>query len=155
LWTGLVDGAIDIVVSDHSPCTPDLKHLDSGDFGVAWGGIASVQLGLPAIWTEARRRGHALAEVAQWMAERPAAFAGLPSKGSIAVGRDADFCVFAPDDSFVVDVEQLFHKSPVTPYAGRELTGRVRATWLRGNDITTDIENDAEPHGRLLTRGDA
>jgi len=155
LWTGLVDGAIDIVVSDHSPCTPDLKRLDSGDFGVAWGGIASVQLGLPAIWTEARRRGHTLAEVAQWMAERPAAFAGLPSKGSIAVGRDADFCVFAPDDSFVVDVEQLFHKNPVTPYAGRELTGRVRATWLRGNDITTDIENDAEPHGRLLTRGDA
>ncbi|MGI8955130.1 MAG: allantoinase AllB [Nocardioidaceae bacterium] len=153
LWRGLADGTIDLVVSDHSPCTPDLKRTCSGDFGLAWGGISSVQLGLPAIWTAARQRGHTLAEVARWMAERPAAFAGLSSKGKIAVGRDADFCVFAPDDGFTVDTGELFHKNPLTPYDGRPFTGRVRATWLRGNDITTDIEDDVEPQGRLLANG--
>ncbi|MEJ7754943.1 MAG: hypothetical protein WKF83_00230 [Nocardioidaceae bacterium] len=81
LWTGLADGAIDIVVSDHSPCTPDLKRLDSGDFGVAWGGIASVQLGLPAIWTEARRRGHTLAEVAQLDGRAPGGLRGPAVEG--------------------------------------------------------------------------
>ena len=92
-----------MVVSDHSPCTPDLKRLDLGDFGAAWGGIASLQLGLPAVWTEARARGHGLADVVRWMAERPAAIAGLRRKGRIALGYDADFGVFAPDEAFTVD----------------------------------------------------
>ncbi len=149
LWRGLAEGVLDVVVSDHSPCTPDLKRLDAGDFGLAWGGIAGLQLGLPAVWTEARRRGHTLVDVVRWMAEGPARLAGLPRKGRIAVGYDADFCVFAPDDTFVVDPATLRHKNPVTPYAGRPLAGVVRGTWLRGAEVL-----DGAPRGRLLTRGE-
>jgi allantoinase len=149
LWQGLAEGVIDLVVSDHSPCTPDLKRFDVGDFGVAWGGISSLQLGLPAIWTEARRRGHSLRSVVDWMATRPAEFAGLRRKGQVALGYDADFCVFAPDDAFVVDPAHLHHKNRVTPYAGRPLAGVVRRTWLRGREI------GEQPHGRLISRGEA
>ena len=151
LWQGVADGTIDCIVSDHSPCTPELKRFDIGDFGVAWGGISSLQLGLPAIWTEARRRGHALTDVVRWMASGPAAQAGLLRKGQIARGYAADLCVFTPDDAFVVDVERLHHKNPVTPYAGRPLAGVVRSTWLRGERI--DLTD--QPCGRLLTRGGA
>ncbi len=150
LWRGLADGDIDCVVSDHSPCTPDLKRLDSGDFGLAWGGIASVQVALPAVWTEARRRGHTLCDVAKWMAERPAALAGMQRKGHVALGYDADLCVFAPDEAFVVSVDKLWHKNPVTPYAGRPLAGVVMSTWLRGQELIGDAFR-----GRLLTRGGA
>ncbi|HEX2074063.1 MAG TPA: allantoinase AllB [Geodermatophilus sp.] len=147
LWAGLAAGEIDLVVSDHSPCTPALKRLDVGDFGLAWGGIASLQVALPAVWTGARARGIGLAQVARWMAEAPARLAGLPGKGAIAVGRDADLVAFAPDERFTV--AGLHHRNPVTPYAGRELTGVVRRTWLRGELA------DGAPRGRLLSRGDA
>ncbi|WIY02491.1 allantoinase AllB [Amycolatopsis mongoliensis] len=149
LWQGLADGVIDTVVSDHSPCTPELKRFDSGDFGLAWGGISSLQLGLPAIWTQARQRGFALTDVVRWMAERPAAQAGMRRKGHLAVGYDADFCVFAPEEAFVVDVAKLKHRNPVSAYDRRPLAGVVRSTWLRGTEITGD-----EPRGTLLTRGD-
>ncbi|MEV4053925.1 allantoinase AllB [Amycolatopsis sp. NPDC049688] len=148
LWQGLADGVIDTIVSDHSPCTPELKRFDSGDFGEAWGGISSLQLGLPAIWTQARQRGFALTDVVRWMAERPAAQAGMRRKGHLAVGYDADFCVFAPDEAFVVDVAKLKHRNPVSAYDRRPLAGVVRSTWLRGAEITGD-----EPRGALLTRG--
>ena len=150
LWRGLAEADIDLVVSDHSPCTPELKHLDVGDFGAAWGGIASLELGLPAVWTEARRRGHGLADVVRWMAERPARVAGLQRKGRIAVGCDADFTVLAPDDEFVVDPAKLHSRHPITPYAGRTLAGVVRDTWLRGAEIRGDA-----PRGRLLVRDGA
>jgi allantoinase len=150
LWQGLADGTIDAVVSDHSPSTADLKRLDSGDFGEAWGGIASLQLGLPVVWTEARRRGHELTDVLTWMSARTAALAGLRGKGGIAAGADADLVVFAPDESFTVDVDRLHHRNPITPYAGRTLTGVVRSTWLRGELI----DMAADPRGRLLTRGE-
>ena len=107
LWSGLADGTIDCVVSDHSPCTPDLKRLETGDFGAAWGGIASLQLGLPAVWSQARSRGCGLDQVARWMAQRPAAIAGLDRKGAIEPGRDADFCVVAPEETFAVDPARL------------------------------------------------
>ena len=149
LWEGLRDGTIDMIVSDHSPSTIDLKHLDTGDFGTAWGGISSLQLGLPSVWTEARRRGFTLTDVARWMSAAPAAQVGLKSKGRIEVGYDADFCVLAPDDTFVVDAKSLQHKNAITPYDGRTLDGVVRSTWLRGHPV--DIE--AAPRGRLLTRG--
>jgi allantoinase len=150
LWAGLRDGVLDIVVSDHSPSTVALKALDTGDFGVAWGGISSLQLGLSAVWTGARERGCSLAEVVGWMSTGPARFAGLARKGSITVGADADFCVFAPDDGYVVEASRLHHKNAITPYSGRRLAGAVRQTWLRGETI--DLE--AGPRGRLLTRGD-
>jgi allantoinase len=154
LWEGLRNGVIDMVVTDHSPSTPDLKCLDTGDFGDAWGGISSLQLGLSAVWTEARRRDFTLVDVARWMSEAPARHADLGCKGSIGIGYDADFAVFAPDDVFVVDVKRLHHKNAITPYADRTLAGVVRSTWLRGRriDITTE---KAEPSGRLLTRGGA
>jgi allantoinase len=149
LWDGLRSGTIGLVVSDHSPATADLKL--TGDFGTAWGGIASVQLGLSTVWTTARRRGFGLIDVVRWMSAAPADLVGLRGKGRIAVGADADFCVFAPDDAFVVDAADLHHKNPVTPYAGRPLAGVVRSTWLRGERI--DI--DTEPRGRLLNRGES
>jgi allantoinase len=146
LWRGLVDGDIDLVVSDHSPCTPELKRLDVGDFGLAWGGVASLQVGLPVVWTGARERGIGLDRVVRWMAEAPARLAGLPWKGGIAVGKDADLVAFAPDVRWRVG--DLHHRNPVTPYAGRELMGMVRRTWLRGEPA------DGRPLGRLLDRGD-
>jgi allantoinase len=149
LWQGLRDGVIDCVVSDHSSCTPDLKRLDSGDFAAAWGGITSIQLGLPAVWTEARERGFTLTDVAGWMSRRPAELVGLAQKGRLAVGSDADFSVFAPDAEFVVDATALKHKNPITPYDGRRLSGVVRSTWLRGACINND-----NPAGRLLGRGE-
>jgi allantoinase len=150
LWDGLRDGLIDLVVSDHSPSTIDLKQLDTGDFGAAWGGISSVQLGLPAVWTDARGRGFALSDVVRWMSEAPARQAGLDRKGGIAVGKDADFCVLAPDESFVVDPDRLHHKNSLTPYAGRTLAGVIRSTWLRGEPV----DLTAAPRGRFLTRGE-
>lgn len=148
LWEGLRDGSLDMVVSDHSPSTADLKALDSGDFGAAWGGISSLQLGLPAVWTRARERGFGLADVVRWMCSAPAHQTNLREKGRIGLGCDADFCVFAPDDGFLVDATSLHHKNALTPYDGRRLTGVVRGTWLRGERV--DI--DGPPHGRLLTR---
>jgi allantoinase len=141
LWKGLEDGIIDCIVSDHSPSTPDLKDLEKGDFGVAWGGVASLQLGISLIWTEARRRGIPLEQVVDWMSRRP---------GQLALGYDADFSVFAADDSFVVDAKKLKHKNPVTPYDGKPLAGVVRRTFLRGAEI-----DGQTPTGRLIRRGTA
>ncbi|SDN89972.1 allantoinase [Klenkia soli] len=149
LWAALAEGVLDCVVTDHSPSTPELK--GTGDFGTAWGGISSLQLGLPAVWTRARERGHDLADVVGWMATATAGLVGLDTKGALAVGKDADLCVLAPDATFVVDPGALHHRHPVTPYAGHELTGVVRSTWLRG----APIDLAAPPRGRLLTRGEA
>ena len=146
LWAGLAEGLIGAVVSDHSPCPPALKRREAGDFGAAWGGISSLQLGLPAVWTGARRRGRDLADVVRWMAAGPAALAGLAGKGAIAPGCDADLVAFDEAAEFTVDPARLRHRHPVTPYAGRTLTGVVRRTWLRGR------EAGAAPAGRLLTR---
>jgi allantoinase len=148
LWEGLREGVLDLVVSDHSPSTVELKRLDTGDFGLAWGGVSSLQLALPVVWTEARRRGFALSDVVRWMCEGPADQTGLVAKGRIRVGNDADFCVLAPDDELVVDVARLHHRNRITPYAGRTLTGVVRSTWLRGSRVDVDDP----PRGRLLTR---
>ncbi|MEU8813239.1 allantoinase AllB [Actinoplanes sp. NPDC048796] len=150
LWRALADGLITCVVSDHSPCTPELKRRDTGDFAAAWGGIASVQLGLPVIWTEAQARGHTLGDVAEWMARRPADLVGLRNKGRIAVGADADLVAFDAEETFVVEPHRLHHKNPVTPYAGKTLRGVVRTTWLRGHAVT-----GSAPAGMFLSREDA
>ncbi|AUI50400.1 allantoinase AllB [Arthrobacter crystallopoietes] len=150
LWKGLEDGIIDCIVSDHSPSTLDLKDLENGDFGVAWGGIASLQLGISLIWTEARQRGIPLEQVVDWMSRRPAELARMTRKGQLALGYDADFSVFAADESFVVDAKKLKHKNPITPYDGKPLAGVVRRTFLRGAEIDGET-----PTGRLIRRGTA
>lgn len=149
LWQGLLDGTIDYIASDHSPSTLDLKDLENGDFGVAWGGIASVQLTLPVIWTEARKRGIGLEQVVQWMATKPADRVGLRHKGRLALGYDADVSVFAPDQTFIVDVKELHHRNPLSPYDGNVLSGVVRTTYLRGTPV--DFET---PRGNLIRRGE-
>ncbi|MET3768962.1 allantoinase [Marisediminicola sp. UYEF4] len=150
LWQGLLDGVIDVIVSDHSPSTRELKLGHGGDFGLAWGGISGLQLGLPAIWTEARRRCIRLERVLGWMSQAPADLVGLPAKGRIRVGADADLVAFDPDASFTVDVEALFHRNRVSAYEGRQLTGVVRGTWLRGESV--DLAPTAVPRGVLLAR---
>lgn len=136
LWRGLADGTIDMIVSDHSPCPGGLKLRDSGDFLSAWGGIASLQLRLPVVWTEARQRGFSVAEVAKWLCENPARQVQLDSrKGSIAVGRDADLVFWNPNREFVVHGESLHHRHKLTPYHGETLQGVVQKTFLRGRKI--------------------
>jgi allantoinase len=157
LWAGLRAGIIDCVVSDHSPCPPELKRPETGDFGAAWGGIASLQLALPVTWTAGRERGCTLSDVTGWLAAAPARIAGLSGKGTIAVGHDADLVAFAPDEDFVVDPVRLRHRHPLTPYAGKRLTGVVRRTWLRGRlayDASCDnvAAASSAARGRLLTR---
>ncbi|MEV7648263.1 allantoinase AllB [Arthrobacter sp. NPDC089319] len=151
LWAGLADGTIDCVVSDHSPSPLGLKDPEHGDFGTAWGGVASLQLGLPLVWTEARQRGVALERVVDWMSARPAAIAGLGRKGRIELGADADFAVFADAETFVVDAAALKHKNPVSPYDGKTLTGVIRSTFLHGAPVTDHVV----PRGQLLRRSPA
>ena len=149
LWRALGHGAIDGVVSDHSPCTSALKGLPDGDFRTAWGGISSLQVGLSAVWSVARRRGFTLGDIAGWMSAFPASLAGLPTKGKIQAGADADFVAFDPDAAWTVHGSELLHRHPVTPYEGRTLTGRVSRVWLAGAEVTPDDP----PQGRLLARG--
>ena len=151
LWQGLRDGIIDTIASDHSPCPPDRK--PAGDFGAAWGGIASLQLGLPAVWTEAARRGFSLCDVAEWMCRRPAQVVGLDkTKGALVPGADADIVVFDPDALWTVDAHKLFHRHKLTPYDKMPLRGAVRTTYLRVTKIYADGAFAGEPHGQLLTR---
>jgi allantoinase len=147
LWAGLAAGTIDCVVSDHSPCTAELKRGDTGDFAAAWGGIASLQLGLPVVWTAARTRGFSLFDVVTWMSRRPADLVGLVHKGRIEVGADADLVAFDTDATWVIDPAALHHRNPVTPYAGRTVTGAVRQTWLRGQ-----LVDGTTARGALLER---
>jgi allantoinase len=148
LWRGLEEGVIDFVVSDHSPCTPALKGRERGDFAEAWGGIASLQLGLSAVWTEAQSRGRALSEISTWMSARPAALAGLGRrKGQIAAGFDADLVVWDPDVEVEVEAEQLHFRHKVSPYVGRRLLGRVEATFLRGRLVYDGSGHPGGPVG--------
>jgi allantoinase len=147
LWRALADGDIDFVASDHSPCTAELKQRGGGDFGEAWGGIASLQLGLPVVWTGARARGHDMVDVVRWMAAAPARRVGLRRKGRIEIGADADLVRFAPEETFTVDVAALRHRNPLSAYQGRSLVGVVRETWLRGASV-----GDSAPRGQLLRR---
>ena len=150
LWRGLASGVIDFVVSDHSPAPAALKQAGDGDFAEAWGGIASLQLGLPIVWTEARQRGIPLARVVEWMSTAPAARVGLASKGAIAEGFAADLAVVAPEATFTVDAAALEHRHPITPYDGRELAGVVRETYLAGEFVDRTV-----PRGRLLRRAES
>jgi len=153
LWQGLNEGVIDLVATDHSPCPPEMKLLHEGSFRNAWGGISSVSLALPVMWTEASRRGFALGDIVRWMAEGPAKLAGCHSrKGRIAKGFDADFVVFCPEEQFTVTENHLHYRHRVSPYLGERLRGVVQATYLRGNCIFADGACIGEPRGSELQR---
>ena len=153
LWEGLADGTIDLVVTDHSPCTPGLKHPEEGDFVHAWGGIASLQVGLSAVWTEASRRGFGIERLAEWMSAAPARLAGLADhKGAIAPGMDADLVAWDPDAESTLDPSALYHRHKVSPWCGRTLRGAVRATWLRGRIVAEDGRVLGGPTGEPLLR---
>lgn len=137
LWSALRDGTLDMVVSDHSPCTPEAK--GGGDFGVAFGGISSLQLGPAVTWTHGRARGVELPQLSMWMSERPAALAGYADRGRIAVGLRADLCAFDPDAETLVDAVALAHRHPVSPYDGHILRGAVLQTWVAGRPVLQEV----------------
>ena len=151
LWRALGEGTIDMVVSDHSPCPPDLKCLDEGDFMKAWGGISSLQFRLPIMWTGASRRGHSLAELTRWLCAAPAELVGFEKrKGKLAVGYDADIVVWNPNQEFRVEPEIIHHRHRVTPYQGEVLKGVVQKTFLRGGKIYDGGEFFGDASGELL-----
>jgi allantoinase len=153
LWNALAEGLIDFVVTDHSPCLPEMKRGDTGRWDQAWGGIASLGLALPVLWTAMSRRGIAIERVAAWMAAGPARLAGLEQKkGALAVGADADFAVFDPDATWTVTPQHLPFRHKISPYLGAELRGRVRETWMRGEAVFRESAFIGEPHGRELAR---
>ncbi len=153
LWDGLKDGTIGLIVSDHSPCPGEMKLRESGDFMKAWGGIASLQLRLPVVWTEARRRGFSLLDLARWLCANPAGQVSFePRKGSITVGHDADLVIWNPDAQFPVNASSLQHRHKITPYAGEVLSGVVQQTFLRGRKIY-DVGRFIDlPPGHMLLR---
>ena len=157
LRQALEDGIIDMVVTDHSPCPPAMKHRDEGRFDLAWGGIASLGLALPVMWTALRQRGFATPEAAvrigKWMATGPAQFAGfLGRKGQLAAGADADIAIFDPDPGWTVTPEDLHFRHKLSPYLGSQVHGRVKETWLRGRRVFTNGRFENQPQGRELVR---
>jgi allantoinase len=151
LWQALQEGVIDFIASDHSPCPPELKLTEAGDFRRAWGGIASLQFALPVVWTAARSRGVGLPEIAKWMSQRPAAFlGGHHQKGAIAPGYDADLVVWNPDASFVLTSGMIHHRHKISPYAGQQLQGVVEMTFLRGEKVYDGGRFLAGPSGKRI-----
>jgi len=149
LWQGLREGVIDLVATDHSPCPPSMKKLDEGNFKTAWGGIASLSVALPVMWTEARKRGFGLGDIARWMAEGPARLSGCDArKGRIAAGCDADIVVFEPEAEFTVTADQLHQRHAVLSYMGERLCGVVKATYVRGKCVFQDGRFPVAPIGR-------
>jgi allantoinase len=148
LWQGLRDGTIDLVATDHSPCPPEMKRLAEGNFRNAWGGIASLSMALPLMYTEASQRGFSLSDIANWMSLAPAKLAGCHTrKGRLAAGHHADFVVFDPESEFVVSEDRLHYRHPVSPYLGEKLRGAVKATYLRGRRVFSEGEFPGEPIG--------
>ncbi len=151
LWQALVAGDIDFVVTDHSPCPPEMKHREEGRWDKAWGGIASLGLALPVLWTGMRQRQIGIEKLAEWMASGPARLAGLEGKkGELAPGADADFVVFDPESDWTVTSNDLHFRHKVSPYLGAKLRGAVRETWLRGERIFDQGEFTRDPQGREL-----
>jgi allantoinase len=151
LWEGLRNGVIDFIVSDHSPCTPNLKKFDTGNFHDAWGGISSLQLGLPSIWTEAKSRGFTLFDLVRWLSTAPSKFVGLSHrKGKISIGMDADFVIWDPNSSFKLQPEDLRFRHKLSPYLGKVLQGRVLQTYLRGQLVYDDGIFPNSPVGQPL-----
>jgi allantoinase len=151
LWSALQEGTIDFVVSDHSPCTPELKFLSEGDLKRAWGGISSLQFGLSTVWTEACSRGASIEDLSAWMAQKPATFAKLDDrKGRLAPGYDADIVVWSPEQKQTIERSMIHHRHKITPYDGRELLGVVKQTYVRGNKVFDNGKFAMEPAGQRI-----
>ena len=155
LWAALQENTIDFIASDHSPAPAEMKCCETGDFMRAWGGIASLQLTLPLVWTSARKRGIGIEHLTDWLCRRPVKLAALPRKGEIREGCDADLVIWNPEDPFEVSSQQLLFRHKLTPYTGRELFGVVQATYLRGEQIYCGGKITGPPKGRVLRRGQA
>jgi allantoinase len=156
LWEAVRRGSIEMVVSDHSPCIPELKRPDEGDFMGAWGGIAGVQFSLCAVWTEAKARGFTLSDLVRWMCTAPARHAALSGKkGVIAAGADADLVVFDAGGTTTVERSRIEHRHKLTPYDGETLSGAVVATYLRGEEVYGAGKCSAQAAGRWLRGGKA
>ena len=154
LWGALDEGLIEMVVSDHSPCPPGMKCLGTGNFMEAWGGISSLQLRLPIMWTEAQERGYSINHLAEWLCRAPARLVGLEKrKGAIAAGYDADLVIWNPQEGFRVEPSIIHHRHKLTPYAGQTLTGVVTMTYLRGEKIYDRGQFSEKPLGVMLRRG--
>jgi allantoinase len=152
LWAALRDGTIDTVVTDHSPCPPAMKRLETGRFDLAWGGIASLSVALPVVWTEASRRGFSLDDIARWMSSAPAALAGIDHQaGTLQTRREATFTVFDPEAAFVPTEDKLHYRHPVSPYLDETLRGVVLATYLRGQPVFRDGIVLGEARGRAIS----
>jgi allantoinase len=151
LWRALEDGTIDFIVSDHSPCLPELKHLADGDLKKAWGGISSLQFGLSSVWTEAKKRGASLSDVSKWMSERTAQFLQLADrKGLLLPGYDADIVVWSAEESQIIEESGIHHRHKVTPYDGRKLLGVVKQTYVRGEKVFDNGQFASEPKGQQI-----
>jgi len=151
LWQGLREGIVDMIVTDHSPCPPEMKSAEEGRFDLAWGGIASLSVALPVIWSEARIRGFGLNDLTRWMSSAPAALAGIGDQaGALLPGRDANFVVFDPDAPFTVEADKLHYRHAVSPYLGETLHGVVQATYLRGETLFDRGSLTNTPQGREL-----
>jgi allantoinase len=153
LWQALADGTIDMVVSDHSPCTANLKLMETGDFLEAWGGIAALQFSLPVMWTNFQSRGFGLRELTRWMSTAPAKLAGLHNrKGRLEIGYDADIVIWHPEKEFKVAPEIIHFKNKITPYSGMNLRGVVETTFVRGVKVYENGWFSASPIGKLLAK---
>ncbi len=153
LWAGLEEGIINFITSDHSPCTPELKNLEAGNFEKAWGGISSIQFALPVIWTECKQRGYSLEQLINWMSKQPAKFVGMDDlKGQISPGFDADLVCWNPDKKYIIKKEAIHHKNKLTPYEGESLYGVVNATFLRGQKVYENGQFLGNPKGKIILK---
>ncbi|MFL6375416.1 MAG: allantoinase AllB [Pyrinomonadaceae bacterium] len=151
LWQAIADGTLDMVVSDHSPCTPHLKLIEQGDFLDAWGGIAALQFGLAVMWTNLKERGFAITDLVRLMCHGPAKLAGLDErKGTLGPGYDADIVVWDPDARFTVTPDIIQHRHKLTPYDGMELSGKVAVTYSGGRRVYENGGFSAPPAGQLI-----
>ena len=151
LWSGLENGLINFITSDHSPCTAELKNLEVGDFEKAWGGISSIQFTLPVIWTECKTRGYSMDQLINWMSKQPAKFIGKDQqKGQISPGFDADLVCWNPGEKYIIQKEAIHHKNKLTPYEGESLYGVVNTTFLRGQKVYENGEFLGNPTGKII-----
>ena len=150
LWDALKNGTIDFIVTDHSPATPELKKIESGNLKEAWGGIASIQFSLPVVWTKAKEKGFKVSEMAQLMSNAVARFIGQNKKGALKVGYDADIVVWNPNEQFIVQKENILYRHKISPYVGEKLYGVVKQTYVGGKKVYENGNFLSLPQGNLI-----